>query len=72
MYRTFYQIHTIYVIKVKRKKLTFINKCAETGETLDELRERIGEEEFAARVDAAHDRAMAAAGYVPIEKEAAQ
>lgn len=55
-----------------KKELTFVNKCAETGETFDELRKRIGEQAFKERVDAAHDRAMAAAGYVPVSKSAAQ
>lgn len=55
-----------------KKELTFINRCAETGETFDELRKRIGEDAFKERASAAHDRAMAAAGYVPVSKEAAQ
>lgn len=55
-----------------KKELTFINKCAETGETFDELRKRIGEQAFQERISTAHDRAMAAAGYIPVSKSAAQ
>ena len=55
-----------------KKELTFINKCAGTGETFAELRERIGEDAFKERAQAAHDKAMAAAGYMPVSKEAAQ
>ena len=46
----------------KRKKLTVIAKSAYTGETLEELRERIGDEEYSERLQACHDRGMAAVG----------
>lgn len=55
-----------------KKELTIVNTCYETGETLQELRQRIGEEEYKKRVEAAMDRAMFAAGYVPVEEETAQ
>lgn len=57
---------------MKKRKVTFVNKCAETGETLDELRERIGEEAYQKRIEIAHDKAMFAVGYVPENKTAAQ
>lgn len=60
------------VIKMAKKELTIVNTCYETGETLQELRERIGEEEYKKRVEAAIDRSMFAAGYVPVDEEAAQ
>ena len=57
---------------MKKRTVTFVNKCAETGETLDELRERIGEEAYQKRIEIAHDKAMFAVGYVPENKTAAQ
>ena len=36
---------------------------AYTGESFDELRSRVGEEEFARRLQACQDKAMAAVGY---------
>lgn len=53
----------------QKKELTIVNRCAETGETLEELRARIGEEEYRRRVTACHDRGMFAAGYVPVPKK---
>lgn len=46
----------------KRKQLTARAFSAYTGEPLEVLRERIGEEEYARRVQLCQDRAMATLG----------
>lgn len=46
----------------KRKEITFVNRSEYTGETLEELRLRIGDEEYNKRVQHCHDKAMAAIG----------
>ena len=47
----------------KRKEITVVNRSIYTGETLEELRERVGEEEYQRRVLLCQDKAMAALGY---------
>lgn len=47
------------------RKIGFVNYVAGTKETLEQLKERIGEEEYKKRIIAAQNKAMAAVGYFP-------